>query len=138
VLEFTTEIAALGGLRPRDPAAGSIAERWLTVRGSERVNVNTAPHEVLGALDERIDEIWIKSVGEARQTRPFDSVGAVFQRVPTASALAGELAVLLTTRSTAFRLRVEARAEAVSEGLEAWFERSGRLKLAAAHWRRAR
>ncbi|MBI2566700.1 MAG: general secretion pathway protein GspK [Candidatus Schekmanbacteria bacterium] len=120
------------------PGLGAMAEKWLTLRGNERINVNTAPREVLLCLSEAMPEAWVEALLQERDKQPFAAVSAVFDRVSTTPELRGSIANLLTVQSTAFHLSVVARTEEVAAGLEAWFTRSGTVRLVAARWRQAR
>jgi general secretion pathway protein K len=68
-----------------------------------QVNLNTAPRDVLMALDESIDERLAERIMEERRLQPFKAPGEL-SRVPGAEALAQKLAGKVAVKGTLFRI----------------------------------
>ncbi len=81
------------------------------------VNINTAPKEVLAALDEAIDDPLAARIIEERTVQPFKSVGEL-SRVPGAEALSQRLAGRITVKGTVFRITATGRSGESSRVVE--------------------
>jgi len=93
---FTPEIIAK--LRPFVTVHSGIANAPLS-----KINVNTAPKEVLYALDDRIDDAMAERILEERRLRPFKNP-AELARVPGFEAIAPALQGRISVQGTLFRI----------------------------------
>lgn len=116
---FTSEIVAK--LRP-----------FVTIHAEQpgaplsRVNINTAPKEVVAALDDKIDDRMAERILEERRLRPFQSVGEL-SRVD--AQLANLLAARLVVKGGVFRITSVARVKETARTVEAVVRLSGGTKL---------
>lgn len=96
-------IGDLRMIRGIDEASFIKLRRVLTVVPDSRVNVNTAPPEVLAALSPDFENSpsLVQAIIEARQEQPFKTVGDL-SNVPGVAAIAASLSALLTTQSDFF------------------------------------
>ncbi|MBI2354296.1 MAG: type II secretion system minor pseudopilin GspK [Deltaproteobacteria bacterium] len=116
---FTPEIVAL--LRP---FVTIYAEQPGTLLS--RVNINTAPKEVLTALDDRIDDRMAERILEERRLRPFQSVGEL-SRVD--AQLVNLLAARAVTIGGVYRITSVARVKETARTVEAVVLLSGGKRL---------
>jgi general secretion pathway protein K len=72
------------------------------------ININTAPKEVLTALDERITPSLAEQIIEYRRLTPFKNV-AELKNVPGMDLIATGLLLRVSVASTIFRIRAEAQ-----------------------------
>ncbi len=125
---FSVRQAALvRGFGPAD-APGEDALRRLaeaaTVYTNGRVNVNTAPLEVLESLDPDMDRSLAEAIAERRADRPFQSVAEVME-VPGMDPEAFQrMEGLLAVTTSVFSVRMEGRWAEASCRMEAVIERS--------------
>jgi len=88
---------------------------------SARININTAPKEVLAALDDGIDDRMAESILERRRLTPFKATGELAQ-VPgldagVVSRLAGSSGI--TVKGSVFRIKAFARVKDAGRTVEA-------------------
>lgn len=81
------------------------------------VNINTAPREVLIALDEAVDERMAERIIEERRLQPFKSAGEL-SRVPGAEALSQRLAGKTSVKGTVYRIVAIARVKDAARVVE--------------------
>jgi general secretion pathway protein K len=90
-----------------------------------KVNINTAPKEVLAALDDRIDDRMTERILEERRLQPFKSIGE-FSRVPELNSIAmGPGKGILTVKGNLFRIVSVARVKDSGRTVEAVVRLSG-------------
>lgn len=89
-----------------------------------QVNINTAPREVLAALDDGIDERMAERIMEERRLKPFKSPGEL-SRVPGAEAISQKLAGKTSVKGALFRITSIARVKESARRVEAVFRFSG-------------
>jgi len=89
-----------------------------------KVNLNTAPKEVLVALDEGIDERLAERILEERRLKPFQAPGEL-SRIPGAEALSQKLTVKANVKGTLFRITSVARVKETARTVEAVIRMSG-------------
>lgn len=91
-------------IRGIDEASFLRLRRVLTVAPEARVNVNTAPPEVLAALSPAFEDSpsLVQAIIDARQEQPFKTVGDVATVTAGVAAIAASLPALLTTQSDFF------------------------------------
>ncbi len=115
---ITTEI--LGNLRP-----------FLTLYSEQlnsplsKINVNTAPKEVLTALDDRIDDRMAERIVQERNVQPFKVTGELSSRVPGMETIATGLGGMITVKGTLFRITSVARVKDAGRTVEAVVRVSG-------------
>ncbi len=118
VMGFKERPELLGGLRPflttfSDQAASPLPT----------VNINTAPREVLAALDDRFEQIAERII-EERRIQPFKTTGE-FSRVPELNRIANEHPGMLTVQGHIFRIISVARVKDSGKTVEAVVRLSG-------------
>ena len=92
-------------LKGMDDATFMLLSRYLTTMPEPRVNVNTAPPEVLAALIPELanDPDLVKEIVAAREATPFAQVTDV-TNLPSIGQFAAHLTPLITTRSSYFTI----------------------------------
>lgn len=75
---------------------------------SAPININTAPKEILTALDDRISDSLAEQIVEYRKVTPFKS-SADLGNVPGMNLIATGLLTRVAVKSTIFRIRAEAQ-----------------------------
>jgi general secretion pathway protein K len=88
------------------------------------VNINTAPKEVLAALDDGIDERMAQRILEERSLKPFRYPGEL-SRIPGAEAISQRLAGKVSVRGRLFRITSVARVKETARTVEAVIRLSG-------------
>jgi general secretion pathway protein K len=120
-LATIAELSLVKGFTPEHIAA---LRPFVTVHSSQPggtlspVNINTAPKEVLVALDEGIDERMAERILEERRLKPFQAVGDL-SRISGAEALSQKLTVKANVKGTLFRITSIARVKETSRTVEA-------------------
>lgn len=97
------------------------------------ININTAPKEIIAALDERIDSQLAERVLDQRRTTPFRNP-AELARVPGFETIATGLLTNISVKGNVFRFRAEGRVQEVSRVIEA-VVRLGGSQPAFLYWR---
>lgn len=75
---------------------------------SALININTAPKEILTALDERISDSLADQIIDYRKTTPFQN-SADLGNVPGMNLIATGLLTRITVKSSIFRIKAEAQ-----------------------------
>lgn len=88
------------------------------------VNINTAPAQVLMALDEGIDERMAERILEERSLKPFQNPGEL-SRVSGAEALSQKLVGKVSVKGSLFRITSIARVKETARTVEALIRLSG-------------
>ncbi|MBI5485066.1 MAG: type II secretion system minor pseudopilin GspK [Deltaproteobacteria bacterium] len=88
------------------------------------ININTAPKEVLAALDDRIDDRMAERILEERQLKPFKSP-AELSRVAGLEAVSIGLIGRVTVKGSLFRISSVARVKDAGRAVEAVARLSG-------------
>ncbi|HOK66885.1 MAG TPA: type II secretion system protein GspK [Anaerohalosphaeraceae bacterium] len=105
-LEDLTRSRIDTGLRNEAPL------RYLALWGSQEVNINTAPRQVLEAafmmVAEKPEEL-AKAVIEQRQSKPFSTLRELEELVPEETSNLRSAAPYLTTQSVFFQIRIVSR-----------------------------
>lgn len=81
----------------------------VTVYSDGKINVNTAPVEVLESLDGELDRSLAEAVADRRADMPFQAVEEVREVPGMEEAVFGRIQDLLTVKSSVFDLRFEGR-----------------------------
>lgn len=92
--------------------------------GSSLVNINTAPKEVLSALDDGIDDRMAERIMERRRLAPFKTTGELSQ-VPGMETIATSLVGKISVNGHLFRITSIARVKDTGRGVEAVVRLSG-------------
>ncbi|TWJ33470.1 type II secretion system minor pseudopilin GspK [Geobacter argillaceus] len=95
------------------------------------ININTAPRELLLALDDRMTDALADSIIEYRKTTPFKSP-AELTRVSGMETIATGLQTVLRTKGSVYRLRAEATVNGTIRVIEAVVRPTGPTVL---YWR---
>lgn len=94
---------------------------------SSKININTAPKEVLAALDDDIDDRMAESIMERRRLTPFKSTGELSQvsglSQGAVSRLSGSSSI--SVRGNLFRINAVARVKDAARTVEAVVRLSG-------------
>jgi general secretion pathway protein K len=85
-----------------------------TIHGEPRININTAPPEVLAALDERIGELEIARIVNRRSFTPFQRIEEIVDVLQLDNAALAELGRIAGVASNVFRIEAEGRSGATS------------------------
>jgi general secretion pathway protein K len=89
-----------------------------------QVNINTAPKEVLAALDEGIDERMAERILEERRLKPFRVAGEL-SRIPGGETLSVRLGGKVSVKGSLFRIISIARVKESARTVEAVIRLSG-------------
>ena len=89
----------------------------LPVSADAPININTAPKELLTALDERINDSLAEQIIEYRKNSPF-KFNSELVRVPGMEQIATGLMLRITAKSTLFRIRAEAEVNGTTRVIE--------------------
>lgn len=126
-LVTVTELSMVKGFTPEAVAA---LRPFVTVYAGQpgaplaQVNINTAPREVLMALDDRIDQRMAERIMEERRLKPFKST-AELSRVPGLESIAIGLVGKISVKGTVFRVRSLARVKESARTVEAVLRLAG-------------
>ena len=133
-LETTEELALLKGF------SSEVFEKirpFVTVYADNSVtaplNINTAPKDLLTALDERITDPQAEQIINYRKNTPFRDK-ADLARVPGMESIATGLQSRITVNSTLFRIRAEAQVNGITRIVEAVVSFAGG-KPVTLYWR---
>ncbi len=97
------------------------------------ININTAPKEVIAALDEKISDDLAQRVLDYRKTTPFKNK-AELSKVPGFETIATGLMTNTTIKGSLFRIRSQARVNETSRVVEA-VARLGGSRPVFLYWR---
>jgi len=81
------------------------------------ININTAPKEILTALDERISDSVAEQIIEYRKNTPFTDKSELV-RVPGMEVISTGLQTRIATKSNVFRIRAEAEVNGTTRVIE--------------------
>ncbi|MBW4053963.1 MAG: type II secretion system minor pseudopilin GspK [Proteobacteria bacterium] len=122
-----TELSLVKGITP--DIVGQLRP-YLTIFSNQAgsplalVNINTAPKEVLEALDDRIDDRMAERIMEERRLQPFKSTGEL-ARVPGMETIIGNLLAHITVKGDIFKITAVARVKDTARTVEAVARLSG-------------
>lgn len=128
-LATIAELSLVRGFTPEHIAA---LRPFVTVHNSlpgatlSPVNINTAPKEVLAALDEGIDERMAERILEERRLKPFRTTGEL-SRIPGAEAISQKLGGKVSVKGTLFRIISIARVKESARTVEAVIRLTGAM-----------
>ncbi len=89
-----------------------------------RVNVNTAPKEVLAVLDKGIDDRMAERIVQERSVQPFKTIGEL-SRVPGLDTIATGLGGMISVQGTIFKITSVSRVKDSGRTVEAVVRMSG-------------
>lgn len=124
-----TSLGELSLVRGFTPERAATFRRLVTLYAEpgwplSRVNLNTAPKEVLLALDEGIDERMAERILEKRRLKPFRNTGELWQ-VPGAEAISNSLISRVSVKGGLFRITAIGRVKDTARTVEAVVRISG-------------
>lgn len=93
----------LGLVRGFTPEVRRLIAPYVTVYGGPRVNVNTAPAEVLLSLADEMTPDAAQTIIDARRSAPFEAVSDL-QELPGMDTLYGFIHLAITTTSSTYRV----------------------------------
>lgn len=99
-----------------------------------KININTAPREVIAALDAGMSDSLIDNVLEQRKTTPFTSVADLATKVPGMETIGVGLSTYTTTLGGVFRITSRGRVKDTSRIIEA-VVRVNTLQSSVLYWR---
>ncbi|MBQ7568104.1 general secretion pathway protein GspK [bacterium] len=105
--------------------ASSPWEEWMSVYSSGKVNVNTAPPEVLRCLDEKMTETVVNEIDSQRRTTAFKDINDLRNIAGFDEDLRHRLSNYLCVKSRVFEVRATVRSIPGTVCLRAIVERSG-------------
>jgi len=112
------------------PEVLSVLNPFVTIQADQagaplsQVNINTAPKEVLAALDDGIDERMAERILEERRLKPFHTPGEL-SRIPGAEAVSQRLVGKVSVKGSLFRITSIARVKESARTVEALVRLSG-------------
>jgi general secretion pathway protein K len=89
-----------------------------------QVNINTAPREVLSALDDGIDGRMADRILEERRLKPFQTPGEL-SRIPGGEAISQKLVGKVSVKGSLYRITSVARVKETARKIEAVVRLSG-------------
>jgi len=98
------------------------------------VNINTAPKEVLLALDEKMTDTLVERIIDYRKTTPFKARGELSQ-VAGMDGVVQNIKIPLRTRGSIYRIRSEATVNGTSRVIEAVVNLSMASSPRTLYWR---
>ncbi|MBK5273890.1 MAG: type II secretion system minor pseudopilin GspK [Desulfuromonadales bacterium] len=126
-----TELSLVKGFTPEiidklKPFVTIYADQSTTLDTVTKVNINTAPKEVLMALDDAIDERMAERILEERRLKPFEPIGDL-ARIPGGAtiSLSPSFGGLASVKGKLFRITSVARVKETARKVEAVIRLSG-------------
>jgi general secretion pathway protein K len=89
-----------------------------------QININTAPREVIAALDEGIDGRMVERILEERRLKPFQNPGEL-SRIPGGEAISQKLVGKVSVKGSLYRMTSIARVKETARKVEAVVRISG-------------
>ena len=120
-LATLSELSLVKGFTPEIMA---ILQPYVTIYGSQsggvasQVNINTAPKEVLTALDDSLDGRMADRITDERRLKPFKSAGEL-ARITGGEMISQKLVGKVCVKGTLFRIRSTARVKESARTVEA-------------------
>lgn len=122
-----TTLAELSLVRGFNPETFGKLKPFVTVYSdqsgapSSKININTAPKEVIAALDDGIDDRTAESILERRRLTPFKNSGELAQVPGIDTGVVGRLSgnAAITVKGSLFRIRSVARVKDAGRTVEA-------------------
>lgn len=137
-LETVDELALVRGFTPQ---ALTTLRSLVTVYGNSNelepatlINVNTAPKEVLAALDERMSDDLVQRILDFRKTRPIKGM-ADFNSIAGIDSVLPSFADKITFGGSVYRIRSEGKVGESVAVAEAVVRTSGSATPAVLYWR---
>ena len=125
-LQTVMELSLIKGFTP---AIVGKLQPFVTVysarSGVNQININTAPKEVLAALDSRIDDRLAGRIIEERRIQPFKAIGELSGRVPGMETIGNSLIGRIDVKSSLFRITSVAKVKESVRTVEAVVRLSG-------------
>jgi len=98
------------------------------------VNINTAPKEVLLALDEKMNESLVERIVDYRKVTPFKSRGEL-TRVPGMETIVASIKMPLRTKGSIYRIQSEATVNGTTRIVEAVASLAANSAPRTLYWR---
>lgn len=122
-----TELSLIKGITPE--IVGKLRSNLTTFpedanSPQSKININTAPKEVLAALDDRIDDRMAEQIMERRRLQPFKDPSEL-SKVPGMETIAIGLGGRISVKSNLFRITSVARVKDSGRTVEAVVRLSG-------------
>lgn len=87
-------------------------------QAAQKININTAPPEVIAALSDGINDDMAKRIIAQRRIKPFSTVGELDQ-VPGGAAVVSDVTKVATCKATVFRIISQAQVKDSARTVEA-------------------
>ncbi len=98
------------------------------------ININTAPRELLLALDERITETLAQRIVEHRKATPFKHASELSQ-VPGMEQIAPTLLTKISVKGSVYRIKAEGLVNGTTRSIEAVVRMTGSTTPSILYWR---
>ena len=127
-----TELSLVEGIRDSKPDILGMLRPYLTTFSDQAnsplptVNINTAPLEIVAALDKGIDDRMAERIVAERRIQPFKSIGEL-SRVPGLDTIATGLGGRITVKGNLFRITSVAKVKDSGRTVEAVVRLSGSM-----------
>lgn len=127
-----TELSLVEGIRDSKPDILGMLRPFLTTFSDQAnsplptVNINTAPLEIVAALDKGIDDRMAERIVAERRIQPFKSIGEL-SRVPGLDTIATGLGGRITVKGNLFRITSVAKVKDSGRTVEAVVRLSGSM-----------
>lgn len=123
-LTTLTELSLVKGFTPEFlNKLGPFVTIWSDQAGapSSKININTAPKEVIAALDDNIDDRMADRILERRQLTPFKSTGELSQVTGLDTEVIGRLSgsSWISVKGSLFKIKSHAKVKDVGRTVEA-------------------
>jgi general secretion pathway protein K len=124
-----SELSLVKGIKDSKPDILGLLRPYLTVFSDApvtTVNINTAPLEIVAALDKGIDDRMAERIVAERRIQPFKSIGEL-SRVPGLDTIATGLGGRITVKGNLFRITSVAKVKDSGRTVEAVVRLSGSM-----------
>ncbi len=101
------------------PGEGRGLLDYITIHSDGRININSAPREVMESLSDGLDSMVSEAIMEYREEQEFESVEDLRRVMGVGDALFQEIKGRLTVKGSAFTLRMEAEYREAAAGVKA-------------------
>ena len=99
---------------------------YITIYSDGKININTAPKEVLMSLSDRIDESIAKNILEYREDKEFEDINELKEVPGIDSSLFSEIRPYITVKSNTFSLIAKSRCKDTENIIRAVLKRKNK------------
>ena len=120
-LDSLDELALVKGFTP---AVIKAIRPYVTVHGSDKININTASAVVLESLASQMDEATAEEIVDRRKEQPFQSIDEL-KRLPNMDTVYGFIYLYIGVASRDYLIRSSAQINEGSRSIEAIVDKQG-------------